>query len=143
RRSYCRCTSSTTARTSTPSGRRAASAFSDTGSAEAKRIASAMRTASAMSKGKAEEASSPSISNGMIFALLSLIGRLAVASGFRLATAHVDRCEGAVLPHFQQALADHFEAGGKGAGDRGHALLGRRHSANVQMVERGPVLHLA
>src|SRR5690606_19998857 len=147
--SYCRRTSSITTGTSMPSGRRAASAFCETGSADAKTIASAMRTASARCRrpaGLSMSASSPeSGAKGMTLAPLSVMDHV---SRYRLGSslappAQEQRRERRVLADLDLPLAHQFETGGKGTGNRGRPLLGRRHVADQERVERGPVADFA
>src|SRR5690606_18911827 len=116
-----------------PSGSRAARALRETGSAEAKTMASAMRTASAGSKRRSSCASG---AKGMTFAPVSLMNRFPRRDmrGRPAPRTHEERCEGAVLANFQLAFAHQFEARSERTRNRRGAFFRRRHVADEEHV---------
>jgi hypothetical protein len=56
----------------------------------------------------------------------------------RSAPPHLDRCEGGVLPYFDQSLPSHFERGSEGTCQRGSAEFGSRHVLVQEEIELHP-----
>src|SRR5690606_38611869 len=109
-----------------------------TGSALAKTIASAMRIASERNNRPAalrsRGSSSPAITNGSTAAgLVSVMDDLDRL--YRGAVAQIERRERLVLADFDFSLANQFQAGGEGTGDRRLPLLRRREVLDQEPVQ--------
>src|SRR6476619_874073 len=119
---YSSCSRTRASRTFVPCGRRAASDFSSSGSAEANNIASSSRSSSARGCAILSGSSSgiTTCNLGMLRPPLFLAAgrrrhaaRIGYSTSRRLTLTHVDRRKRRLLMHFHHAFAYQFERGGE------------------------------
>src|SRR5215471_4455896 len=128
---------------STPSGRRAASVSSSSGPAAANSSASIKPSASG--RGAAAMSTSSSSAATMRGLAYPIIDPVSPSFPFPLgrvvgrALAQIDRREGGMLMHLDQAFAHQLEGGREARRKNGGALRGFHHVADEELVEPAPV----